>query len=159
MTKRPFGKTAAGEAADLYTLAAGGLEFSITNYGGTVTSIKTPDRAGNSADIVLGFDSMEGYLKAGFFAGATIGRYANRIANGRFTLNGVEYKLAQNDGNNSLHGGPKGFDKVIWAAREIPGHDPALELRYLSVDGEEGFPGNLSVTVRFTVTKRRRAAR
>jgi len=153
MTKRPFGKTTAGEAAELYTLAAGGLEVSITNYGGTITSIKAPDRAGNVADVVLGFDSVDGYLAAGFFPGATIGRYANRIGKCRFELNGVEYKLYQNNGPNTLHGGLKGFDKVIWNAREIPGDEPALELTYLSKDGEENFPGNLSVTVRFTVTK------
>jgi aldose 1-epimerase len=153
MTKRPFGVTAAGEAADLFTLAAGGLEVSISNYGGTVTSIKTPDRAGNIADVVLGFDSIDGYLKAGFFPGATIGRYDNRIGKCRFVLNGVEYKLYKNNGENSLHGGKKGFDKVVWSAREIPGDEPALELRYLSVDGEEGYPGNLSARVLFTVTK------
>jgi aldose 1-epimerase len=153
MTKRPFGKTAAGEAADLYTLAAGGLEVSISSYGGTVTSIKAPDRAGNVADVVLGFGSIDGYLKAGFYPGATIGRYANRIANCRFELNGVECKLYKNNGENSLHGGKKGFDKVIWKVREIPGDEPALELTYLSKDGEEGYPGNLSVKVRFTVTE------
>jgi aldose 1-epimerase len=153
MAKRPFGTTAAGEAADLYTLAAGGLEVSISNYGGTVTSIKAPDAAGNLADVVLGFDSVAGYQKAGFYPGATIGRYANRIGNCRFALNGVEYKLYKNNGENSLHGGLKGFDKVVWNAREIPGEEPALELTYFSKDGEEGYPGNLSVTVKFTVTK------
>jgi aldose 1-epimerase len=153
MAKRPFGKTAAGEAVELYTLAAGGLEVSISNYGGTVTAIKAPDRAGNLADVVLGFDSVAGYHGASYYPGATIGRYANRIGQCRFELNGVEYKLYKNNGENSLHGGKQGFDKVVWTAREIPGDEPALELTYFSKDGEENYPGNLSVTVKFTVTK------
>jgi aldose 1-epimerase len=151
MTKQPFGKTAAGETADLYTLAnSSGMEVSITTYGGAVTSLKTPDRTGRIADVVLGFNAVEDYLKVSFYPGALVGRYANRIANGRFVLNGVEYKLARNNGANSLHGGIRGFDKAVWAAREPPGGD-ALELTYVSRDGEEGYPGELRVKVVYTL--------
>jgi aldose 1-epimerase len=154
MSKQPFGKTAAGETVDLYTLAnSSGMEVSIATYGGTVTSLKTPDRAGRIADVVLGFNDLDGYVKATFYAGALVGRYANRIAKGRFALNGVEYTLAVNNGANALHGGLKGFDKAVWAARELPGGDPALELTYVSQDGEEGYPGKLTVTVVYTLTR------
>jgi len=143
MTKRPFG------TADLYTLAnSAGTEVSITTYGGAVTSLETPDREGRIGDVVLGFDNIEDYLKSPFYMGALIGRYGNRIANGRFTLNGVEYTLAQNNGANSLHGGVRGFDKAVWAAREV---DSALELTYVSQDGEEGYPGELAVRVVYTL--------
>jgi len=154
ITKRPFGKTAAGEAADLYTLTnANGVEASITTYGGTLVSLKTPDRAGRFADVVLGFNSLDPYLRVTFYPGALVGRYANRIAKGRFTLNGVEYKLAINNGGNSLHGGLKGFDKYVWPAREAAGGDPALELTHFSPDGDEGYPGALSVRVVYTLTR------
>ena len=148
MTKRGFGKTAAGEAVELYTLSGGGVEATIATYGGVLTSLKTADRAGRMGDIVLGFDNLEDYVKAPFFMGALIGRYANRVAHGRFALNGVEYTLAKNNGANSLHGGNRGFDKVVWAARELNG---ALELTYVSKDGEEGYPGELAVRVVYTV--------
>jgi len=154
MSKRPFGKTAAGETVDLYTLAnSSGVEVSIATYGGTVTSLKTPDRAGRIADIVLGFNNLDDYLKSTFYFGALIGRYANRIAKGRFDLNGVEYALARNNGANALHGGLKGFDKAVWGARELPGGDAALELTYVSQDGEEGYPGKLTVTVVYTLNR------
>src|SRR5262249_12791720 len=125
----------------------------IMTYGGIVVSLKTPDRNGKMDDIVLGFDTLDAYLKGHPFFGALAGRYANRIAKGRFTLDGVEYKLAVNNGENHLHGGIKGFDKVIWKARplKVPG-GAALELTYLSKDGEEGYPGNLSVRVVYTLT-------
>jgi len=154
VTKRAFGKTADGTPVDLYTLSnANGFEAAITNYGGIIVSIKTPDRDGKLGDVVLGFDNLDGYLGNHPFFGALIGRYGNRIAKGRFTLDGQVYKLAVNDGANSLHGGIKGFDKVVWQAREINSPDgPSLELKYLSKDGEEGYPGNLSVTVVYTVT-------
>lgn len=122
----------------------------VTNYGGTVVSLKAPDRSGRMDDIVLGYDTVERYVagnKPHF--GATIGRYGNRIGHARFELNGVEYRLAKNNGDNSLHGGMRGFDKVIWTPREMP--DGSLELSYLSPDGEEGYPGNLRVTVVFTL--------
>ena len=154
MKKQLFGKTAAGVEVDLYTLANGnGVEAAITTYGGIVVSLKTPDRAGLSSDVVLGFDSLDGYLKGHPYFGALIGRYGNRIAKGRFKLNGVEYKLAVNNGENHLHGGIQGFDKVVWTARDVSTPEAAsLELTYLSKDGEEGYPGNLSVTVTYTLT-------
>ncbi len=154
MLKRYFGRTAAGEAADLYTLAnACGVEASITTYGGALVSLKAPDRAGRFADVVLGFHDIDGYLNAEFYPGALVGRYANRIAKGRFALNGVEYKLACNNGENSLHGGIKGFDKAVWSACEIADGDPALELTHFSPDGDEGYPGALSVRVAYTLNQ------
>src|SRR4029079_14166395 len=114
-------------------------------------SLKTPDRKGAMADIVLGFDSLDGYLaNPGPFLGALIGRYANRIAKASFSLNGVEYKVDKNDGQNSLHGGARGFDKRVWTPRELP--VGGLELTYLSQDGEDGFPGNLKAVVTYHLT-------
>jgi len=141
---------------DLYTLTnANGVEVKIITYGGTVISIKVPDRQGNFADVVLGSDKLEAYLKQTSYIGALIGRYGNRIAKGRFTLNGKEYALAVNNGENHLHGGIKGFDKVVWTAKPSRTKDgPALELTYLSRDGEEGYPGNLSVNVVYTITNK-----
>src|SRR5262249_6195878 len=130
-----------------------GLEIKVTNYGGIVTSIKVPDRDGNPGEVVLGFDSLQEYLGAHPCYGATIGRYANRIAKARFLLGGREYRLAANNGSNHLHGGCRGFDKVFWEADPIlSGEKSALRLRYLSVDGEEGYPGNLSVSVTFSAS-------
>ncbi len=152
MTKQHYGETPSGETADLFTLTnATGIEVRITNFGGTVQSIKTPDRSGRLADIVLGFDDFASYLSRRTFFGAAIGRYGNRIAKGRFALNGAEYTLALNNGPNTLHGGLMGFDRVIWQAREVAGATPALELSYLSKDGEEGYPGNLSVRVTYSL--------
>ena len=152
--RMPFGKTKDGHPVDLYTLTNGnGMEVTITNYGGTVVSLKTPDRKGKFADVVLGFDTFDGYLGNEPYFGALIGRYGNRIAKGRFTLDGHEYHLAQNDNANSLHGGLKGFDKRVWSAKEMPAKDlAALQLSYVSKDGEEGYPGNLSVTVTYSLT-------
>lgn len=151
-THSGFGKTRDGVAVNIYTLTNDkGVEARITNYGGIVVSLKTPDRNGALADIVLGFDSLDGYLSnPGPFFGALIGRYANRIGHAHFTLNGVEYKVDKNDGENSLHGGARGFDQVVWTPRELP--DGGLELTYLSKDGEEGYPGNLKVTVTYHLT-------
>jgi aldose 1-epimerase len=147
-----FGKMSDAQTIDLYTLTnKNGMQVAIINYGGRVMSIRVPDRQGQMADVVLGFDNGDGYLGANPYFGAIVGRYANRIAKGRFTLDGVEYKLAQNDGPNSLHGGVKGFDKVIWKAAELAKENAALELTYLSKDGEEGYPGNLSVKVTYTL--------
>jgi aldose 1-epimerase len=154
ITKESFGQTTDGHSVDLYTLTnSRGAEVKITNYGGTVTSLKMPDRNGKFDDIVLGFDNLDGYLKATAYFGAIIGRYGNRIGKGRFTLHGVEYRLATNNGENHLHGGIKGFDKVVWGARplKLP-NGAALVLTYLSKDGEEGYPGNLSVKVVYTLT-------
>jgi aldose 1-epimerase len=154
LKKEDFGKTKDGQSVDIYTLTnANGVEARITTYGGIIVSLKTPDRAGKLDDIVLGFDSLDEYLKGHPFFGAIAGRYANRIAKGRFTLNGAEYKLAVNNGENSLHGGIVGFDKVVWKARPVPTKEGvALELAYLSKDGEEGYPGNLSVKVVYMLT-------
>ncbi len=152
--KQAFGSTADGTPVDLYTLCnASGFEVAITNYGGIVVSVKTPDRNGNIGDVVLGFDSLDGYLKQHPFFGALVGRYGNRIANGRFRLDGVEYKLATNNGKNHLHGGIRGFDKAVWQARGLDTPDgPAVELTHVSRDGDEGYPGTLTATVVYTVT-------
>ena len=138
---------------DLYTLTnRNGIEVRITNYGGRVISLLAPDRHGKMADVVLGFDNLDDYLGNNPFFGALVGRYANRIAKAKFTLDGVEHKLAQNNGPNSLHGGLKGFDKVIWAARELSKDLPTLELTYVSQDGEEGYPGKLTAKVVYALT-------
>jgi aldose 1-epimerase len=153
VTKAPFG-TADGQSVALYTLRnAHGMEAKITNYGGILVSLKVPDRNGKFDDVVLGFNDLETYLKGHPYFGALIGRYGNRIAKGRFTLNGVEYKLAVNNGENTLHGGVKGFDKVVWTGKEMNTKaGPAVVLTYLSKDGEEGYPGNLNVRVVYTLT-------
>ena len=154
--QEPFG-TADGKEVSLYTLTnRKGAEAKITNYGGIVTSLRVPDRKGQFDDVVLGFDTLEEYLAGNPpYFGALIGRYANRIARGRFTLNGVEYKLATNNDPNHLHGGVKGFDKVVWDARPLKTRaGAALELTYLSRDGEEGYPGNLRARAVYTLTDR-----
>jgi len=154
--KEPFGKTEDGQAVDIYTLTnAAGAEARIMTYGGIVVSLKVPDRNGKLGDIVLGYDSLDGYLKnvGNPYFGALIGRYGNRIGKGKFTLNGHEYTLAQNNGENHLHGGNRGFDKVVWKAEEVKiAGNVGLALSYLSKDGEEGYPGNLSVRVIYTLT-------
>ena len=146
-SQAPFGKTLDGEPVDIFTLRnAGGIEARICNYGGIVVSLKTPDRQGCPDDVVLGYDHLDGYLVPGPYFGALVGRFGNRIAKAAFTLEGVTYALAANDGPNAIHGGRKGFDKVVWrAARTGAASGPALELNYLSRDDEEGYPGNLSV--------------
>jgi aldose 1-epimerase len=156
LKKESFGKTTDGQTVDLYTLTnSSGMEAKITNYGGIVVSLKVPDRRGSFEDVVLGFDNLDGYLKGHPYFGAIIGRYGNRIGKARFTLNGVEYKLAANNGENSLHGGVKGFDKAVWSAKEVKVNDGVgLELNYLSKDGEEGYPGNLSVRVVYSLTNK-----
>ncbi len=147
-----FGKMANGKEINLYTLTnKNGMKVEISNYGGILVSIVVPDRKGKMADVALGFDKVDGYLGKHPFFGALVGRYANRIGKGAFTLDGKTYHLAINDGPNSLHGGLKGFDKVLWAVRELPGDHPALELTYLSKDGEEGYPGNLHVKVTYSL--------
>jgi aldose 1-epimerase len=146
-----FGKTKDGAAVSVYTLTnKNGLTARITNYGGIVVSLMVPDRNGKLADVVLGFDSLDGYQNTGPFFGALIGRYGNRIGHARFTLDGRVYQLDKNNGENSLHGGARGFDKRVWTPRELP--DGALELTYLSKDGEEGYPGNLRATVTYHLT-------
>jgi aldose 1-epimerase len=152
--KEPFGKTSDGQAVELYTLTnRNGVEARIITYGGVIVSLKVPDRAGKLEDVVLGFDQLESYLKDTKYIGSVVGRYANRIAKGRFKLNGVEYKLAVNNNGNHLHGGIKGFDKVVWKARPLKVRGgAAVELSYLSRDGEEGYPGNLTTRVLYTLT-------
>src|SRR5579872_4579875 len=148
VTKAPFGKAADGTPVEIYTLSDGTIEARIMTYGGTVVSLKTPDRNGHVEDIVQGFDSMDGYLSNEPFFGALIGRYGNRIAKGHFTLDGKTYSLPTNDGPNTLHGGTKGFDKVVWQGKEI---ENGVEFTYLSKDGDQGFPGNLKAVVRYTL--------
>jgi aldose 1-epimerase len=151
----PFGKAPDGTPVELYTLRnARGSEAQICNYGGIVTSLKVADKLGKFSDVVLGFDNLDSYIKQSPHFGCLVGRYGNRIAKGKFTLNGKEYKLAVNNGPNSLHGGLKGFDKVVWDAKIVVGSaGPALKLSYTSKDGEEGFPGNLKVTAVYTLTE------
>ena len=147
-----FGKMPDGETIDLYTLTnRSGMQVAITNYGGRVVSLVVPNRKGQMGDVVLGFDNLEGYLAPNPYFGALVGRYANRIGHAKFTLDGKEYHLAANDGPNSLHGGLQGFDKRVWQGKRIPGEHPAVELTYLSKDGEEGYPGDLSVKVVYTL--------
>ncbi len=153
--KELFGKTADGRPVYLYTLTnRQGMRATITNYGGIVTSLWVPDKNGQLADVVLGFDSLKDYEGTHPYFGALIGRYGNRIARGLFAVDGREYRLATNNGRNHLHGGLKGFDKVLWNARESETpQGPALHLTYHSPDGEEGYPGNLAVRVTYLLTE------
>ena len=148
VTKQAFGQTSEGTAVDLYTLTDGKIEVRITNYGGIIVALRTPDRDGKLDDVVLGYDSFEGYSTNPAYFGALIGRYANRIAHGSFQLNGKTYSVPKNDGDNALHGGIRGFNKAVWTTREIK---DGIELTYLSKDGEQGFPGTLTTTVRYTL--------
>ncbi|HEV7379485.1 MAG TPA: aldose epimerase family protein [Dyadobacter sp.] len=154
ISKETFGELPDGQTADLYTLTnKNGMTVNITNYGGIITKLTAPDKKGEWADVVLGFDSLAPYLGEHPFFGALVGRFGNRIAKGKFTLNGTEYKLAINNGPNSLHGGIKGFDKVLWKATEVKEDSTVgLKLEYTSKDMEEGYPGNLNVTVVYTLT-------
>jgi aldose 1-epimerase len=152
--KSAYGKTPDGTEVSLFTLTnAKGMQALITNFGGIVVSLKVPDKQGKLADVVLGYDSLDGYLENPSYFGAIIGRYGNRIAHGRFELDGKTYTLAKNNGENSLHGGKTGFNKVVWTPRAFESKDgPSLELKYLSKDGEEGYPGDLHVTATYTLT-------
>jgi len=155
VSQEAFGKMPDGTAVELFTLADGAYEARIATYGGVLVSFKAPDRNGKTGDVVLGFDDLEGYV-ANFngpdnaFIGALIGRYANRIAHGSFTLDGKTYSLPKNNGDNTLHGGPHGFNNVVWKAKPIAN---GVELSYFSKDGEAGFPGNLTATVQYTLVK------
>jgi aldose 1-epimerase len=153
--KTAFGTLPDGRKADSYTLKnANGMVVKISNYGGVISYWTAPDKDGKYEDIVLGFDSLAGYLTPPPYFGAIIGRYGNRIAKGKFKLEDKEYTLATNNNNlNHLHGGVVGYDKVLWNAEPIEGEEPALRLTYLSKDGEEGYPGNLNVTVIYTLQK------
>jgi aldose 1-epimerase len=170
--KKPFGRTPDGQTADLYTLTnANGMSVQITNYGGIVTSIRVPDREGRFDDVALGYDNLADYIKGSPYFGSLVGRYGNRIAKGKFTLDGREYTLLANNMGNALHGGKVGFDKVLWRAEttvrrgdatvSAGGSDGSfsgraegvgLKLTYRSRDGEEGYPGNLDTTVWYTLT-------
>jgi len=152
--KTLFGKVNDHIEVDLYTLTNGhGTQVEITNYGGIIKSILVPDRKGNLGDIVLGFDNLKDYLTQNPFFGCIAGRFANRIKNAQFSLAGIDYQLAQNDNPHHLHGGIQGFDKVIWDGEGSESSDKAaLRLSYLSKDGEEGYPGNLAVTVLYSLT-------
>lgn len=153
--KEPFGTTPDGQAVEIYTLRNDkGAEARIMTYGGILVSLKVPDKSGQMGDVVLGYDNLDSYIRKSPYFGALIGRYGNRIARGHFTLDGTEYTLATNDGPNALHGGLKGFDKRVWTGSARQGADgPELVLKYLSKDGEEGYPGNLKVTATYTLTR------
>lgn len=150
-----FGKTPEGAEVHVFTLTnSRGAEARIINYGGIVLSLKVPDRNGRMGDVVLGFDTLDAYIKDSPYFGCLVGRFGNRIAKGRFELNGKTYTLAVNNPPNALHGGLKGFDKVVWAATtKMTADGPALGLNYVSKDGEEGYPGMLSVTAVYTLTE------
>jgi len=151
-----FGTTADGKTADLYTLKnKNGMQVSITTFGATVVSIMVPDKAGKMADVALGYDDLAGYELNKNYLGVLVGRYGNRIAHGKFSIDGTEFTLAKNNGDNSLHGGIKGFNKAMWEAKDVSkGGAAAVEMKYVSKDGEEGYPGNLSVTVVYTLTNK-----
>ncbi|HVY79369.1 MAG TPA: aldose epimerase family protein, partial [Steroidobacteraceae bacterium] len=155
VTRAPFGTAPSGEKVELFTLTnAAGMEVQVLSYGGIVKSIRVPDRHGHFADVVLGYDSMAGYATNPPYLGALIGRYANRIAKARFTLDGKTYELAANNNGNSLHGGLKGFDKAVWRAEPFEKDgDTGVVLTHTSPDGEEGYPGTLSLRVTYTLTK------
>lgn len=153
VTQAPFGRLPDGTAVDGYTITnAHGTSLHVITYGGIITSLKTRDRQGRLDDIVLGYDSLEGYLRESPYFGAIVGRYANRIANGRFTLDGHTYELPVNNGPNSLHGGLVGFDKLVWHARSFEhAHDAGVALTLTSPDGDQGYPGRLDVQVTYTL--------
>ena len=153
--KQPFGTTTEKKSVDLYTLTnSNSVEVSIMTYGGIVVSLKVPDRQGKLQEVTLGYDTLDGYLKNNSpYFGALIGRYGNRIGKGKFSLGGREYRLATNNGESHLHGGVRGFDKAVWKPTEVRGQKSVgLKLDYVSADGEEGYPGALTVTVFYTLT-------
>jgi len=154
--KESFGQTPDGREVDLYTLTnTSGLRAKITNYGAILVSLEVPDGDGNLADITLGYDNLDDYIERGAFFGATVGRYANRIGGAKFVLDGTEYKLAANNGENHLHGGIKGFDKVVWKLDDLKdeSNKAVVKMSYISEDGEEGYPGNMACTVTYTLTE------
>ena len=149
-SKQPFGKTSDGTPVEIYTLKDGKIEARIMTYGAIVVSLRVPDKTGKVDDVVLGCNSVEEYEKQTAHFGGIVGRYANRIAHGTFQLDGQTYHIPKNDGDNALHGGTRGFDKVVWQAKPIP---DGVEFTYVSKDGEQGFPGNLTTHVRYTLNK------
>ena len=153
--KSDFGITQSGDLIEKYTLKnQKGMKVDIITYGGIITNWTAPDRKGNYRDVVLGYDKLSDYEANNPYFGALIGRYGNRIAKGKFKLDDKEYQVTVNDGLNSLHGGNKGFDKVVWKAEELPAanHSASIKLTYTSGDGEEGYPGNLTAVVTYTLT-------
>lgn len=154
VTRTPFGKTPDGTAVELYTLTSPqGMEVRAMTYGGIIVSLRVPDRAGRADNVVLGYDTLRGYLHGSPYFGAIVGRYANRIARGRFTLAGTAYQLATNNGPNHLHGGVRGFDKVVWHAAPFErGETAGVVLTHMSADGDEGYPGALTAEVTYTLT-------
>jgi aldose 1-epimerase len=149
VTKASFGTLPDGTAVDIYTLKADGLEVRVTSFGARIVSIRTPDRAGKIADVVLGYDTLAGYVEDNkTYFGAIVGRYGNRIGHGRFTIDGKEYHVPLNNGPNSLHGGTIGFDRHVWTAKEVPG---GVEFTLVSPDGDQGYPGTLTAHVTYTV--------
>ena len=155
VTAAPFATTLEGEAVDLFTMTnANGIEIQAISYGGIIISLKTPDRSGNFGDIVLGYDNLQGYIDRTPYFGAIIGRYGNRIGGAEFELDGQTYTLAANDGQNHLHGGVKGFDKVVWGGEPFENEGGVgVVFRYTSPGGEEGYPGNLQMEVTYTLTE------
>jgi len=153
--KELFGKLPDGREAYVYTLKnPDGMTVTLTNYGATIISVLVPDRNGKFADVALGYDSLNGYEKGTVYFGGVVGRYANRIAGGKFTLDGKAYQVTINDGQNCLHGGKIGFNKVLWTSEPRETSDgPSVEFTYVSKDGEEGFPGTVTVTATYTLTK------
>ncbi len=151
VTHKPFGTMPDGTPVEIYTITNGNLETEIMTYGARVVRLKTPDRTGHSVDIVLGYDTLEGYLgDPSTYFGAIVGRYGNRIAHGAFSIDGKSYQVPKNNGENSLHGGTVGFDKRVWTAKEIP---DGVEMTLVSKDGDMGYPGTLAVHVRYTLKK------
>lgn len=149
MSKSLWGKTKDGADVHLFTLASGDIEVRLTDFGAHLVSVRTPDQKGNVADVVLGFDSLEPYLKgANGYQGAVVGRFANRIAKGQFTIDGTTYQIPINNGPNALHGGPVGFDRYVWKAEEVA---DGVEFTHVSPDGDMGFPGTLTARVRYTL--------
>ena len=154
-TVTSFGSLPGGTPVSRYTLCHAGVEASLLDYGARLISLKLPDPAGNIADVVLGYDSLDLYVADKSYSGAVVGRYGNRIANGRFSLDGEAFQIPQNDKTNALHGGPIGFDRKVWTAKEVPAEEgEALEMTLVSPDGEMGFPGALTATVRYTLSSR-----
>ena len=153
--KQLFGKLGSGEEVYSYTLSnKNGMKARIINYGAIVVSLEVPDKNGKLGDVILGYDNLEGYVSDNSYQGSIVGRYGNRIGKGKFVLDGNEYQLDLNDGENHLHGGSKGFFQALWTAEPIESEtDPALKLTYKSPDGEMGYPGNLTIEVVYTITK------
>jgi aldose 1-epimerase len=160
MSREPFGALPDGTAVELFTLTnSSGMEVKVTNFGGIITTLKVPDRDGKLDDITLGFDSIDGYLKGSPYFGALIGRYGNRIGKAQFSIDGETFKLPANDGPNTLHGGVKGFDKVVWQAESFEREgERGVVFTYTSPDGEEGFPGTLTSRVTYTLTDKNELA-